>query len=124
MSRPWRHVASPEVSHLAAPARRARQLVADAGERAFLATTHPRAVAACWERLLTWPSLAPADITRPLLLCAGTADGRVTLPLRQRQAEIKAAGHDVVFFEGLDHRATFERSDLLLPAAVAVLAKA
>lgn len=84
-------------------------------ERDELKAVDADAVLAAALGLQLWPAVEPNQLSIPTLLIVGGEDERVVDSLELRRAELTKAGIAVHILEGLDHRQTFERSDITLP---------
>ena len=81
----------------------------------------PHVMLARWHAVSHWPVISPEQLLCPTLLLAGSDDGDTSAVLRQQQVAIKAAGHEVHIFEGVDQAGLVSEVDTVLPVVTAFL---
>lgn len=86
-----------------------------ATEREELRLIDPHAVLAATRGLQSWPAVEPEQLSIPTLLIVGGEDKRVLESLELHRASMMKAGIVARILDGLDHRQTFDRSDVTLP---------
>ncbi len=84
-------------------------------EQEELSLIDPDAVLAAALGLQSWPTVEPEQLSIPTLLIVGGEDKRVVNSLELHRAGMTKADIVAHILDGLDHRQTFERSDVTLP---------
>jgi pimeloyl-ACP methyl ester carboxylesterase len=64
-----------------------------------------------------WPATEPREVKATMLLYVGSEDTNVIGKVKEREADMKAAGIDVRVLPGLDHMAEVTRMDVVMPIA-------
>ncbi len=90
-------------------------------EREELSLIDPYAVQAAALGLQSWPSVEPEQLSIPTLLIVGGEDKRVLDSLEPYRTGMTKAGIVAHILDGLNHRQTFERSDVTLPFILSFL---
>jgi len=70
----------------------------------------------------SWPTIEPAELRCPSLVYTGTNDGNVVMVLRQQQAAIEAAGHQLQIFADFNHRQLVSERAQVAPVVSVFLA--
>jgi pimeloyl-ACP methyl ester carboxylesterase len=71
--------------------------------------------------LAAYPPVDPAELQCPALMVVGTANQPAASKLKEREADIRAAGVRALFLEGLDHAQEFSEIDVVLPECLSFI---